>query len=404
MSVTSFLLVQGEKMVKIRNVYQDKQTKKWLFRAYLGTDENGKKIQKTKRGYDSQKTAKQAYDKYMLTHSFHQTLSSQLSSAAQMTFEEFYRVRFVKWYEKQVKSQTFENAQFIFEKRMRYFYHIKVKDISSQDIEDWMYELSQTATRNTERRETINSLSKTYINRIRGHLKIVLDRAVKEGIIERNPVNDVSHFPKENNKVDFWELDEFLKVMKVIPENSIQYHQRRIVYEMLFYTGLRIGELQALPWKNVNFEKNQITVEKTLIYKRKDDWYLSTPKTKNSYRTIGIGKALSAKLKRWKELQSMIGNFEYVTQRDGTFTPPYSFANWLKGYAKSAGVKVIKLHALRHSHVAMLVEQKVQPLVIQERLGHASIQITLGTYGHLYAKSDTQVIDVLDRILQDTVI
>lgn len=62
------------------------------------------------------------------------------------------------------------------------------------------------------------------------------------------------------------------------------------------------------------------------------------------------------------------------------------------------------LHALRHSHVAMFVEQKIQPLVIQERLGHASIQITLGTYGHLYAKSDTQVIDVLDRILQDTVI
>lgn len=60
-------------------------------------------------------------------------------------------------------------------------------------------------------------------------------------------------------------------------------------------------------------------------------------------------------------------------------TPPYSFENWLKGYAKSARVKVIKLHALRHFLVAMLLEQKIQPLVIQERLGHASIQITLGT-------------------------
>ena len=332
----------------------------------------------------------------MVTHGFNQPLTSQLSTASQMTFEEFYRVRFVNWYEKQVKSQTFENAQFIFEKRMQYFYHMKVKDISNQDIEDWMYELSQTATRNTEKREKITSLSKTYINRIRSHLKIVLDRAVKEGILEKNPVDDVSHFPRENKKVEFWEVDEFLKVIDTIPDKSIQYHQRKIVYEILFYTGLRIVELQALPWENVDFEKKQITVEKTLVYKTKDDWYLSTPKTNNSYRTIGIGDLLSKKLKKWYELQPMIGDFEFVTQLDGTLTPPYSFANWLKDYARKTVVKPIKLHALRHSHV----EQNIQPLVIQERLGHASIQITLGTYGHLYAKSDKQVVDLIDSLAQ----
>lgn len=152
------------------------------------------------------------------------------------------------------------------------------------------------------------------------------------------------------------------------------------------------------------FRKNQITVEKTLIYSKKDEWYFSTPKTQNAYRTIGIGKILSNKLLEWRKLQNLLGSFEYVIQLDGTFTPPYSFASWLKDAAIKAEVNPIKLHSLRHSHVAFLIDQNVQPLVIKERLGHSSIQITLGTYGHLYAKSDEQVIDAIDNIQKSEVI
>ncbi|MET1995945.1 tyrosine-type recombinase/integrase [Enterococcus faecium] len=392
-------------MVKIKNIYQDKATKKWYFRVYLGTDLDGKRVQKTKRGFSTQREAKLAFDKYMLAHGFNQSISNQLSfSGKQMTFEEFYRVRFVKWYEKQVKRQTFENAQFIFEKKLKFFYHLRVQDISSEDIEDWIFELSQTTTRNSRFQESKSTLSKSYINRIRGHLKIVLDRAVKEGLIDKNPVDDVSYLPIENQKVDFWEVKEFKKVMRHFKGSSIQNKHRKLVYEMLFYTGLRIGELSALPWRNVNFEKHQITVEKTLVYSKKNEWYFSTPKTKNAYRTIGIGNQLSKKLYDWKQLQSLLGSFEYVIQLDGTFTPPYSFANWLKEAAIKAEVQPIKLHSLRHSHVAFLIEQNVQPLAIQERMGHSNIQITLGTYGHLYAKADERVLAALDSSQLEDVI
>ncbi|MBO0413280.1 phage integrase SAM-like domain-containing protein [Enterococcus hulanensis] len=75
--------------------------------------------------------------------------------------------------------------------------------MTGQDIEDWIYELSQTATRNSRNQDEIKPLSRNYINRILGHLKIILDRAVREGFINKNPAEDVSSFPKENNKVDF---------------------------------------------------------------------------------------------------------------------------------------------------------------------------------------------------------
>ncbi len=386
-------------MAKVNNIYQDKKTKKWFYRAYLGIDESGKKIQKTRRGFLTQKEAKIAYDRFTATHEFNKPIISQISIANRMTFKEFYQIRFVKWYERQVKRQTYENAHFIFEKKLQYFYSLKIAEITSQDIEDWMFELSQTATRNARKKGEMANLSKSYINRIRGHMKIVMDRAVKEGLIQKNPVNDVSVLSVSNHKVDFWELDEFKKVMEHFPDNTIQNKHRKLIFEILFYTGLRIGELQALPWSNVNFSKNQITVDKTLVYQDKEHWYLSTPKTNKAYRTIGIGKNLSKKLSEWKKLQSMIGDFKYVTQIDGTFTPSYSFSSWLKAAAKKAGVKQIKLHSLRHSHVALLIEKNIQPLMIQERMGHSTIQITLGTYGHLYAKSDQQVVEVLDDLV-----
>ncbi|UXD43075.1 hypothetical protein E3T45_00450 [Enterococcus faecium] len=147
-------------------MYKDQNTKTWFFRAYLGFDENGKKIQKTRRGFKTQKEAKIAYDRFMVTHAFNRPLTEMISNNNKMTFEEFYKTRFVKWYEKQVKSQTYENAQYIFEKKLKYFYHIPLKDITMQDIEDWMFELSKTITKNARVVDSNRTLSNSYINRI----------------------------------------------------------------------------------------------------------------------------------------------------------------------------------------------------------------------------------------------
>lgn len=384
-------------MGKIKSIYQDKKTKKWYFRAYLGKDSNGKRIQKTRRGFSTQREAKIAYDKFMLSYNFKESSTNKKEPCkGHLTFEEFYKNRFVKWYERQVKRQTFENAKFIFEKKLIFFYHYRLIDITAEIIEDWIFELSQMTSRNSRLKREKSVLSKSYINRIRGHLKIVMDRAEKEGFIEKNPVLDVSYLSVENKKVSFWELDDFKKAISYFNGKSLQNEHRKLVFELLFYTGLRIGELSALSWSNVDLKKNQITVEKTLVYSKKESWYFSTPKTKNAYRTIAIGKILSRKLEEWKQLQMMIGSFEFVIQLDGTFTPPYSFANWLKEAAVKSKVSPIKLHSLRHSHVAFLIEQNVQPLAIMERMGHSNIQITLGTYGHLYAKSDCRIIDAID--------
>ncbi|WP_087663149.1 site-specific integrase [Enterococcus cecorum] len=386
-------------------IYQDSKKKTWYYKVFLGIDSNGKKVQKTKRGFKTRKEAKDALEMYMMTEGYKLKLEIRNSGKKEkktiesITFEDFYHLHFTERYRLEVKRQTYENAQFIYQTKLQSFYPLKLTDITASYIEEWLLELSRTATRNSRRSDDFVPLSKSYINRIKGHLKIILDRAVSEGYIAFNPVDNVPNLPKENQKVEFWELDEFKKVMEQFKDSTIQCKQRKLVYEILFYSGIRIGELEALTWDDVDFKNHRITIKNTLVYKNKDDWYISTPKTKNAYRNIGIGKVLSAKLVEWKKLQSKIGNFKYVIQLDGTFTPPYCFASWLKQAAIEAGVKPIKLHALRHSHVALLIDKNVQPLLIKERMGHSNIQITLGTYGHLYAKSDEKIVSSIDSLL-----
>ena len=143
----------------------------------------------------------------MLNLGFHYTLTSKISITTQMTFKDFHHVRFTNWYEKQAKKSNIWKYSAHLQKEVGYFYNLKVRDITGQDIEDWIYELSQTATRNSRNQDEIKPLSRNYVNRILGHLKIILDRAVREGFINKNPAEDVSSFLKENNKVDFWELE-----------------------------------------------------------------------------------------------------------------------------------------------------------------------------------------------------
>ena len=116
-----------------------------------------------------------------------------------------------------------------------------------------------------------------------------------------------------------------------------------------------------------------------------------------------VGEKLSLKLRQWYDLQKRIGNFEYVAQLDGTFYATLFFCELVKRAAKKRVSN--RLSFTRYiSHVAFLIEQNIQPLSIQERLGHANIQITLGTYGHLYAKSDQQVVSAIDNVQEGAIL
>jgi integrase len=189
------------------------------------------------------------------------------------------------------------------------------------------------------------------------------------------------------DKLDFWTKTEYEEFIASVEKGSESY----LIFEILFWTGIREGELLSITPADVDMENNLLHISKTYHrIERKD--VIDTPKTETSIRTIHIPNFLKEEIKQYIE--------KYYAMPDTERLFPIvarTLQKRLKTYIEKSGVKPIRVHDLRHSHVAYLINQGVEPLIIKERLGHKDIKITLNTYGHLYPSQQRQVADMLDE-------
>ena len=161
-------------------------------------------------------------------------------------------------------------------------------------------------------------------------------------------------------------------------------------FMLLYWTGMRIGELLALTYEDIDLEKRIISISKS--YQRLDGKDVITPpKTPKSNRKITIPPFLAEELKEYcSHLYGIMPN-----ERMFRFTKSYMEHEIVRGI-KETGVKRIRIHDLRHSHASLLVELGFQPLAIAERLGHEKIETTLNTYSHLYPNKQAELADRLE--------
>lgn len=194
--------------------------------------------------------------------------------------------------------------------------------------------------------------------------------------------------PAKGKKLDYWTLEEYRAFIGRVEEPVL-----RMACEMLFYTGLRRGELLALRWMDINLDagilhvrRNRVAVDHKI--------YITTPKTPSSIRDVPIPKRLIAELRDWKAKQykpnakSLIISFA-----------PYVLTTRFRREQQRQGVKhTIKLHSLRHSHASLLIQLGFSIQAIADRLGHTTPTQVLQTYGHLYPSRRQEIADKLDDI------
>lgn len=206
--------------------------------------------------------------------------------------------------------------------------------------------------------------------------------------LKENPCKKVKRMGKSDaDKLDFWIKEEYDRFISGVDRKSEDY----LMFEILFWTGIREGELLSLTIADFDMTNNLLHINKT--YHRIDGKdVISTPKTDNSVRTIIIPNFLK------EEVQEYI-SYHYGFPENERLFPivARTLQKRMKRYEKKTGVKPIRVHDLRHSHVAYLINQGVEPLIIKERLGHKNIQITLNTYGHLYPSRQKEVAALLDE-------
>ena len=358
----------------------------YYFRANLGYDAvTGKQIQKYRSGFSTKKEARAEYSKLILAAEEGLAMEKK-----QPSFKQFIEEIYLPWYKTQVKESTYKNRLNTIEKHFKFFYRKKVNEIEPIHVQTWQLKLAK-------------DYSPNYVRIIQGMLSLAFDRAIILGLAKKNPARMVGNIKSKKVKVDFWTLKEFQKVISLLYKGDYYEHYLFICFWLLFTTGLRIGEAAALQWEDIDFESGIISVTKTLYYKSMNEYTFVDPKTSASIRTVVIDKDTIRELKDWMEVQKkVLKDCNFVLSYSGIPTSKHTLPRALEKLAGLAGVHRIKIHALRHSHVALLISMGVNPLIVKDRLGHEKIQTTLGTYGHLYPNSNFEVAKMLGGIINFT--
>lgn len=239
-----------------------------------------------------------------------------------------------------------------------------------------------------------NNYSQTYLKTINNQLTAIFNFAIKYCKLSINPARVCGSIGKKNaGEMLFWTESEFKKFVIHVEDKIMS----KTIFYFLFYSGLRGGELLALTLNDFNFVNNTVHITKSYSrHKGKD--LIQDPKTAKSKRIIFLPIFLSKLIKEYSNKL-----YDYLpNERLFPVTKHYLLHEIRRGVKKS-GVKKIRRHDLRHSHVSYLIELGISIYVISERLGHENIKTTLETYSHLYPNKQEEVADKIQELFKKNI-
>ncbi len=354
-------------------VYKDKNGKWYVMVRY--DDLQGKRKQKCKRGFDTKREAQSWERKFLL----------QTDNNLDMSFEAFYEI-----YENDMKSRLKQNtweskAHIIKTKILPFFGNKPLKEIQSKDVLAWQNELLR-------RRDSHGKpYSETYLKSLHNQLSAIFNHAVRFYDLSSNPAAKAGSIGVKNAKdMDFWTKEEYLKFSEEIMDKPVSFY----AFEMLYWCGIRLGELLALTIEDFDFEHRKLRINKSYQRIKRQD-VITTPKTKKSNRTIEMPDFLCDEM---QEYISMLYNIK-PDERIFDISKSYLHHEMDRG-SKAAGVKRIRIHDLRHSHISLLIDMGFSAVAIADRVGHESIEITY-RYAHLFPSKQTEMANMLDDIKKD---
>ena len=217
--------------------------------------------------------------------------------------------------------------------------------------------------------------------------------------IEKNIAKIIGNFRNDDIKKigNIWTIEEFEKFIQVV-DNPIY----KCLFNLLYFTGLRMGEALALTFNDIDFLNNQILINKTTTrFFNKNKRIITNPKTKKSIRKISIDSNLKneiLKLKDYYIIKYNNSQKNYYIFGGIKIIPPTTLTRYKNNYCKIANVKQIKIHEFRHSHACLLFNHDVTIDEISYRLGHANISMTTNIYLRYLPKKENKVIETLNSL------
>jgi len=234
-------------------------------------------------------------------------------------------------------------------------------------------------------------LSPVYTNKILGMLRSLIKYSNKYYNTSDEMIKFIENVSTIESKkeMDFYTFDEYMKFRSVINDP-----EWLLWFDMLYFMGFRRGELQALCINDIDTIKKEVSINKTLTTKLKGtEYYISTPKTKNSNRVLPIPDNILKQIIQNIEKYKAYSNYSNKWFLFGGITPfkDTNISNKNIQYSKLANLRTIRLHDFRHSCASFLINSNMPITLVSKYLGHAKTSITLDTYSHMF-KSDLNIL------------
>lgn len=356
-------------------VYKDKKRNTWYVRFYK---ENvyGTKTQKTRSGFKTKSGA--------LQYEILEKTKKSDNIVQNITFQELYDI-YIKDKSQSLKFQSIRAIKSKFQLHiLPYFKNCIVAKIDNAMYIDWKEKIIK------------HHFSYKYNSSLHIAMVSILNYAMEFYNLEYNIASKVGNFSKKNYipKRDFWTFEEYQKFIQVI-DNELD----SILFRVLYFTGIRLGECLALNWNDLN--NGKLSINKTLSKEKANGKYvISSPKTNSSIREILLDKETINKL---QDLKKFYENYEGFNQDWFIFggLEPISqstIGRKKNAYCKKANVKQIKIHDFRHSHASLLVSKGIPITAIAKRLGHSDTNMTLNTYSHFISTDEEKAISCLEEL------
>lgn len=286
----------------------------------------------------------------------------------------------------------------------KYFKNADMRTVSTTDIKEYRNWLTaQPSVKG-------GTLTNSHVNQQMIFVHKLFEVAITNEVRRDNPCNGLRRLPQQHKEMSYYTPEQFKQFDELFTREEYQY---QLLYRLLMYTGLRIGEALALTWKYINLDEGYIDVKYSAYY-RNNQVHIGTVKTTQSNRRIYIHKAFIDELKIWKSNQAELlerftndtASLQIFQTSPEVLTAP-NVSNFRSKFKKRMpeNLKLIRNHDFRHSHAAFLISQGLRNgegkdyifFTLMKRLGHSSINTTINVYSHLFPTQQKEVANAFDN-------
>lgn len=355
--------------------YKDEKRGTW-FVNFRYKDWRGEPKRKAKRGFRTRRDALR----------WERDFKERMGGAASMSFDAACEA-YMADNAPRLRETTLAQKRYCIEGMLKpYFGGMLVGDIDARAVIAWENELLECRTPKGK------PYSATYLNAICSQLSAIMNHLLRFYGLPSNPVRAAGKIgAKDRREMQFWTKDEYLRFSDAIADKPCSH----LAFEILFWCGLRVGEMLALTPADIDLDAPSLYINKSVARMGGED-LLNPPKTPQSYRAVTMTDFLAEELAEYLRLR---GPSNPNARIFPTMTKHLLHHEMTCG-AKKAGVKRIRIHDLRHSHASMLVAMGASVPSIAARLGHSGETVT-HRYIHLMPGSEAAIAAGINRMMSD---